>query len=388
MTKVVNNNELTETKQSSPALQSAQHVDTKNDDKKIEGRLQPSWFRTLVVALVTGLFVSITLAIMIGPVSIPPGTVWKIALSNLPIVNAWIETTWTTSHGHIVWDIRFPRVLLGALVGAGLATVGVAIQALVRNSLADPYILGVSSGASVGATLVILLGAFSVLGYYALSLAAFTGALLSVILVFFISQVGGRISTVRLLLTGFAVSAIFFALTNFIVMTAPREEGIRSALFWMMGNLSGAKWEYLIIPSFAVSAGLIFLFVQSRSLNALLMGEETATTLGINTQRFRKSLIVVTALVTGVLVAVSGAIGFVGLMIPHLVRLIVGADHRRVLPVSALVGAIFLIWADVGARMVLAPEELPIGIITALCGGPFFIWLLRRSSYSFGGDSK
>ena len=328
------------------------------------------------------------MSIMIGPVSIQPGTVWRIALSNLPLIGNWMDVTWSTAHGDIIWDIRFPRVLLGALVGAGLATVGVAIQALVRNSLADPYILGVSSGASVGATLVILLGAFSLFGQYALSVAAFGGALLSVILVFFISQVGGRISTVRLLLAGIAVSMMLSAVTSFIVMTAPREEGIRSALFWMMGNLSGAKWEYLTIPAIAVTVGLIFLLVQARSLNALLMGEETASTLGINIQFFRKSLIITTAVVTGVLVAVSGAIGFVGLMIPHVVRLIVGSDHRRVLPASALIGAIFLIWADVGARMILAPEELPIGIITAMCGGPFFIWLLRRSSYTFGGEGK
>lgn len=266
-----------------------------------------------------------------------------------------------------------------------LSIVGVAIQALVRNSLADPYILGVSSGASVGATLVILMGAFSLFGQYALSGAAFIGALVSVILVYFVSQVGGRISGVRLLLAGIAISMVLSAVTSFIVMTAPREEGIRSALYWMMGNLSGAKWEYLTIPFIVVFIGAGYLMLQSRALNALLLGEETAATLGINTQSFRKILIVITALVTGVMVAVSGAIGFVGLMIPHIVRLIVGSDHRRVLPTSALVGAIFLIWADVGARMVLAPEELPIGIITAMCGGPFFIWLLRRSSYSFGG---
>jgi len=342
-------------------------------------------YSVLLVVMIFLLFASITLSVMIGPVSIRPDIVWKIALSNLPYLDSYVEMEWTKPQGQIIWEIRFPRVLLGAVVGAGLAVVGVAIQALVRNSLADPYILGVSSGASVGATLVIILGAFSLFGHYALSFAAFTGSLLSVILVFFLSQVGGRITTARLLLAGIAISMILSAVTSFIVLSAPREEGIKTALIWMMGSLAGAKWEYLTIPTLFVLIGTLALLLQFRTLNLLLMGEETASTLGINVESFRKFLIILTALLTGVIVAVSGAIGFIGLMIPHIVRLMVGSDHRRVLPISALLGAIFMIWADVTARLVLAPEELPIGIVTAICGGPFFIWLLRRSSYSFGG---
>lgn len=344
-------------------------------------------FRLLLPILLVFLFVSVTLSIMLGPVQIQAATVWKIAFSQIPILGDFIVEDWTPAQSNIIWEIRFPRVLLGLVVGAGLAIVGVGIQALVRNSLADPYILGVSSGASVGATLVIIFGVFALFGQYALSLAAFLGALLSVVLVFTLAQVGGRISTVRLLLAGIAISMILSAITSFIVISAPREEGIRNAMFWMMGSLAGAKWIYLPIPLIAVIVAFLFLFIQSRALNLLLMGEDTAATLGMNIDAFRKILIVTTALLTGVLVAVSGAIGFVGLMIPHIVRLLVGSDHRRVLPISALVGAIFLIWADVGARLVVAPEELPIGILTALCGGPFFIWLLRRNSYSFGGGS-
>ncbi|GAX90307.1 ABC transporter permease [Effusibacillus lacus] len=331
------------------------------------------------------LVVSMTVAITLGPVSIEPGTVWRIALSHIPFFNEWVQAHWSKAQEHIVWDIRFPRVLLGAVVGAGLSVVGVAMQALVRNSLADPYILGVSSGASVGATLVILFGAFGMFGQYALSFGAFAGALLSIVFVFFLSQVGGRISTVRLLLAGIAVSAILMALTSIIIFAAPKENGIRSVLFWLKGSLAGAKWDYLTIPALAVVAGTVVLLFQSRSLNAMLMGEETAITLGVNTERFRKFLLVITALLTGVIVAISGAIGFVGLMMPHVVRLVVGSDHRRVLPISSLLGAIFVIWADVIARLWFAPEEIPIGIITSLCGGPFFIWLMRRSSYSFGG---
>jgi len=282
--------------------------------------------------------------------------------------------------------VRFPRVLLGVLVGAGLSIAGTGIQAIVRNSLADPYILGVSSGASVGATLVILLGAFSVFGQYALSLAAFLGALLSVILVFTLAQVGNRISTTRLLLSGIALSMILTALTDFIVISAPDDEKVHSALFWMMGSLVSANWETFPIIAVVVIASYIFLVSQSRSLNLLLMGEEAAVTLGLNINVFRKLLIVVVSLLTGVIVSASGSIGFVGLMIPHIVRLLVGSDHKKVLTISLFLGAIFMIWADVVARMLLAPEEIPIGVVTAIAGGPFFIWLLRRNAYSFGGD--
>lgn len=351
-------------------------------------KLRTLTFASILIFLFVLLVLSITFAIMIGPVFISPGTIWRVAFSHLPLTDYWITTDWTTAHENIVWNLRFPRVLMAAIIGAGLAIVGAAIQALVRNSLADPYILGVSSGGSVGATLVITTGAFSFLGEYALSIAAFIGALMSVVLVFFVAQVGGRTSVIRLLLAGIAISMVLSAVTNFIVMTAPQEEAMRSAMFWMMGSLSGARWDNLLIPMSVVCIGIVFLLLYSRSLNALLMGEETAATLGISVQTFQKVLIVLTALVTGVMVAASGAIGFVGLMIPHIVRLVIGSDHRRLLPASALVGAIFLIWADVGARMVLAPEELPIGIVTALCGGPFFIWLLRRNSYSFGGGGK
>ncbi|MGZ0052860.1 FecCD family ABC transporter permease [Brevibacillus gelatini] len=342
----------------------------------------------LIVALLIGLVVSITLAVTLGSVEIQPATVWKIALSHLPLVDQWIGADWSKGEQTIIWEIRFPRVLLGAVVGAGLSVVGVAIQSLVRNSLADPYILGVSSGASTGATLVILFGAFSMYGQYALSFGAFTGSLVSILLVFTLSRIGGQNSTVRLLMAGIAISAILSAITSLIIFSAPNEHGIRSVLFWMSGSLAGGKWEYLTIPSLIVVICLIVLLAQYRSLNALLMGEEAAGTLGVNTVQFRKQLLVITALLTGVIVSISGSIGFVGLMMPHIVRVIVGSDHRRVLPVSALLGAIFLIWADVIARLAFAPEELPIGIITALCGGPFFIWLMLRSSYSFGGSGR
>lgn len=345
-------------------------------------------FSLLSLCLLFALLLSITLAVTLGSVEIRPGTVWKIALTHVPFVGERFEADWSRAQHTIIWEIRFPRVLLAAVVGAGLSVVGVTIQSLVRNSLADPYILGVSSGASVGATLVILFGAFSMYGQYALSAGAFLGSLVSILLIFLLSRLGGQNSTVRLLMAGIAISAVLSAITSLLIFAAPNEQGIRSVLFWMSGSLAGAKWEYLTIPTLVVVACLGVLLVQYRALNAMLMGEESASTLGVNTVRFRKLLLVITALLTGVIVAISGAIGFVGLMMPHIVRVIVGSDHRRVLPVSALLGAIFLIWADALARLSFAPEELPIGIITALCGGPFFIWLMLRSSYLFGGDGR
>lgn len=343
--------------------------------------------KTLYLFLIITFFLTIPITVGLGPVYINIITVWNIILSKIFYFTDFNFGDWSVAEENIIWEIRFPRVLLGAFVGAGLATVGVAMQALVRNPLADPFILGVSSGASVGATMVILFGTFNLFGQYALSLSAFIGALASVVIVFLISRTNGKISTVRLLLSGIAISAIFNGITNLIIMFAPQERGIQSALFWMLGSLSTAKWENLFIPVIVVLLGITFLFIQSRSLNILLMGEETAITLGLNINFYRKLLLIFTSLLTGVLVAISGAIGFVGLMIPHIVRVLVGSNHKLVLPISALLGAIFLIWADVLARLTFAPEEIPIGVITSICGGPFFIWLLRRNTYRFGGES-
>ncbi|RJS61977.1 ABC transporter permease [Bacillus sp. PK3_68] len=342
----------------------------------------------LLMGLAVFLLFSITWSITLGPVNMPAVTAWKIILSHAPWVDNYIEADWNKAQEHIIWNIRVPRVLLGTVTGAGLAVAGVVIQALVRNSLADPYILGVSSGASVVATLVILFGALPVFGQYALTTGAFTGAMIAMGAVYIIAQEGGKILTTRLLLAGVAVSMTLSAVTNFIVTLAPKESGIREVMFWMMGSLAGAKWEHLAIPTLIIAGSVLFLLSASSSLNALLMGEEAAGTLGVNTDVFRKILIVVASLITGAVVAVSGSIGFVGLMVPHLARLLLGSDHKRVIPVSALLGMLVVIWSDTAARLLLAPEELPIGVVTAFCGGPFFIWLLRHSSYSFGGGGR
>jgi len=339
-------------------------------------------FGALLLGLTALLMLSVTLAVMIGPVPLAPGLVWRVALYQ--VAPALVTPDWAPFQQNIVWEIRFPRVLLGGLVGAGLAVVGATMQALVRNPLADPYLLGVSSGASLGAVAVILFG-FSWFGIFSLSIAAFLGALLAFGAVYILALHGGRLTTGRLILSGVAVAYVFAALTNFLIYNADDGEEVKSVIFWMLGGLGGARWDYLGLPALALALGTLYLTMQARALNALSVGEETAATLGVDTSRFRRQILALTSLLTGTLVAVSGGIGFVGLMLPHILRLLVGADHRRLLPVAALAGAIFLIWVDVLARVIVAPQELPIGIITALLGAPFFIWLMRHSSDMLGG---
>ncbi|GAA1376371.1 FecCD family ABC transporter permease [Streptomyces beijiangensis] len=285
----------------------------------------------------------------------------------------------------IVWELRFPRAVLAAVVGAGLSAIGVAVQAMVRNALADPFVLGISSGAAVGANAVLLFGAFGTLGVWALSSAAFLSALLSMMLVYAIARTARGLTPLRLVLTGTAMYYGFSAVTTFMVFAAERGEAARSAMMWMLGSLGGANWGSVPIAATAVLGGLAHLGWSARRLNALAMGDETAAALGVDAGRLRKELFLVAAAVTGAVVAVSGAIGFVGLMVPHAVRMLVGADHRRLLAVAPLMGAVLLIWVDILSRVVLAPAELPVGVLTAVIGVPCFVLLMRRRSYTFGG---
>lgn len=285
----------------------------------------------------------------------------------------------------IVWEIRLPRAVLGAVVGAGLAAVGVAVQAMVRNALADPFILGISSGAAVGANAVILLGAFAGLGVWALSVSAFVSALAAMALVYAVARSAQGLTPLRLILTGAALAYGFEAVTTVMVFGAARGEAARSAMMWLLGSLGGATWARVPLAAVTVAAGWAWLRWRAEALNALAMGDESAAALGVPPQRLRRELFLVTAAVTGSVVAVSGAIGFVGLMVPHVVRMLVGADHRRVLAVAPLAGAVLLVWADLLSRLLLAPAELPVGVITAVFGVPVFLLLMRRGGYAFGG---
>ncbi|MCR8656810.1 FecCD family ABC transporter permease [Paenibacillus endoradicis] len=336
--------------------------------------------RLIIIILIIVAFASIFLAIGIGPVSVAPKTVFLILMNKVPYLTDFIPDNWTLLEHNIVWGLRFPRVLLGMIVGASLAVTGVAMQALVRNHLADPFILGVSSGASATATLGMLFGVFAFLGSYALPISAFLGSAITIIIVYTISRVKGRINITQLLLSGVALAMIMDAIKNVITLSAPNALGIHNATFWLSGSLAGARWGYLTLPFVTMLVCVVILMINYRSLNALLLGDETAGTLGYDVRVMQKVLILVASLLAGTTIAVSGSIGFVGLMVPHIARLLVGSDHRKVLPISAFIGGILVVWTDVVARIVIAPGELPLGILTALIGGPFFIWLLKKNS--------
>jgi len=330
-------------------------------------------YRWLIPGLSACLLVSCIMALAFGPAGVPLDKVAGIVGERLGLE---LPMTWTQNQAHIVWLIRAPRVLLGALVGAGLALVGTALQAVTRNPLADPHLLGISSGAALGAVLVILyLGEF--LGVFSLPLAAFIGAAGSMLLVIAVARRGGRLDSDRLLLAGVAVSFVLMAMVNLLLYTGD-QHAAASVVFWMLGGLGSARWNLIWVPAVCVLLGLVALRVMARGLDALMSGEQTAVSLGFSGKRLRVHVFICTSLLTGVLVSLSGAIGFVGLMVPHMARALVGAQNARLIPVSALLGAIFLVWVDVAARLLIAPEDLPIGIATAVLGGIFFILLLRR----------
>lgn len=321
------------------------------------------------------MLVSIPVAVGLGPVAVSPGTAAQIVAHHLigaPDVN------WTVSEESIVWLVRTPRVLLAAIVGAGLAICGVALQAVVRNVLAEPYLLGVSAGASTGAALTILFGVGTVLGASSLTGSAFLGALAATALVFALAGSGGQVTSVRLLLAGVAVGYVLNAFTSFLIFASDTPEGARAVLFWLLGSLTRARWSAVGIAAVVTVAAFAALLLWARRLDALALGDDTAHALGSLPTRLRIQVLLAVTLCAGAAVAVSGGIGFVGLVVPHVARLCVGGVHRRLLPVAALLGATFLIWADVVARTVFVPRELPLGIVTALVGAPFLLFLVRR----------
>ena len=334
---------------------------------------------SIIIFLAFLLFATVIIATGMGAVWIKPLTSAKILISKIPIFGKFIERTWHPLEYNIIINLRLPRVLLGMVVGASLSVCGVTMQALVRNHLADPFVLGISSGASAFATLGMLFGAFSFFGVYYLPISAFLGSLVTISLVYTISRVKGRINITQLLLSGVVISMIMDSLTSVIKLSAPNALGLHNAEFWMSGSLAGAKWEYLTLPLIILLICMTILMTNYRGLNLLLLGEETAGALGTNVRNLQKLLIVVSSLMTGVTVSVSGCIGFVGLMVPHFTRLLVGGDHKKVLPISALLGGILIVWVDVISRMAIAPEELPVGILTAIIGGPIFIYLLKKN---------
>lgn len=340
-------------------------------------------FWLLIPILLLALGGSIVAGVAVGAVPLPFEKVVRIIFSHL--LPGLTAVDWAPTEDQIVWQFRLPRVLLAVIVGAALAVSGTGLQAMVRNPLADPYIFGVSSGAAAAAVAVITLGAAAA-GGFSLSFAAFLGALGTMVLVYVLARQGGRAAPARLVLAGVAIGYVLSAVTSYLVLrSATPGGGAAAVLTWLAGSLGGAKWDYLGLPALAVLVSTMVLMLQARPLNALLAGEESAIGLGVNVERFRMQLFVITSLMVGTVVAISGAIGFVGLMIPHIVRMLVGADHRRVLLLAALLGGVYLVLADLVGRTIIAPQELPVGIVTAALGGPFFIWLMRQRHTRGGG---
>jgi iron complex transport system permease protein len=334
----------------------------------------------LLPSLVVLLVVSFVLSIGVGAVKLEPQQTLAIIAHHLGFE---IDVAYTQQQDAIVWAIRLPRVLLAVLVGSALAVSGAALQGMFRNPLADPGLIGVSSGAALGAVTSVALG-ISFLGLATLPVAAFIGGMVSAVAVYFISRHNGRTEIVTLVLTGIALNTVAGAGTGMLTYVAS-DEALRAVVFWSLGSLGSATWKNVVITLPFVGVGLIFVPRWGRALNLFVLGEREARHLGVDTERVRLELIFLTALMTGAAVAVAGIVGFVGLIVPHLIRLVAGPDHRILLPASALFGASLLLLADLLARTIVSPAELPLGVLTALAGGPFLLVLMLKTRQAQGG---
>ena len=323
------------------------------------------WAPVLLVVLL----VSIAVAVTIGPADLTVGEVWRVVGARLGLVDSDVSTI----RSGIVWELRLPRVLTAAAVGAGLALSGAVMQALTRNPLADPYLLGLSSGASTGAVAVLLLGVSMVL-----PVAAALGALAALVLTLSLARAMGEITPTRTVLAGLAVSSFAGALTSLLIFWNARGDSFRQVLNWILGSLAAADWQAVAITWGALLVVGVPMALRGRVLDAFTFGDTAAAALGVDVARTRWLLLVGTALLTGAMVSVSGAIGFVGLVLPNAVRLLVGFGHRHVLPLAAMLGAVFMVWVDTLARTAFEPREIPVGIITVLIGAPVFVLVLLR----------
>jgi len=328
-----------------------------------------------IAGLIIVLAMVATLATTVGSVQIPFLTTGSILLSRLPLIE--ITPNWASTLETIVVDIRLPRIMLAGMVGAALAAAGATYQGLFRNPLADPYLIGVAQGAALGAVIGFLLpSGWHEVGFGIIPLLAFTGALLSTTVVYLLARVGKTLPVTTLILAGVALGALLSSIISYLIISSG--EKLHGIMFWLMGSFSLSRWSEVIVVLPYVLVGLIVLLLYARSLNLMQLDEEQAQQLGINVERLKLILLGAATLITAAAVSFVGIIGFVGIIIPHAVRMLWGADHRFLLPLSILTGAIFLILADVIARTALAPTEIPIGVITAICGAPFFLYLLRR----------
>jgi iron complex transport system permease protein len=341
------------------------------------------WITTILFLAIL-LIISIAGSTALGPVNIPVSDVFLIIFERIIFFNAFIQTDYEKAWYVIILDIRLPQILLGVFVGVALASAGTAMQGLFKNPLAEPFIIGVSAGAALGAVLALTVGSilFGSDMYYWAPVFSFIFALFAVYLVYNIAKVEGKVSVTNLLLAGIAVNIFLSALTSLLVYLYIKDT--KEVLFWLIGSLGNSKWTdvQLVVP--IVIIGVFALMIYSKDLNILLLGEESARALGVDVENVKKIILFFSTLITAAVVTVSGIIGFVGLIIPHIMRLIVGPDHRILLPASALTGGIFLIWCDTIARTELLGAPVPVALITAIIGGPFFIYLLWRRKYQTG----
>lgn len=338
----------------------------------------------LILVLSLGLIFSVLLAVTFGSSPIPFSDVYRVILNQLFGIGD--DAVYGTGPLHdIIIYIRLPRLILAVAVGMGLAVCGVVMQAIVKNPLADPYILGVSSGASLGATVAIMLGIGSFLGSNFVGVMGCAGAFGISLLVMLVANIGSPSNSVKLLLAGMALSSVCSAFSSFVVFFAHDREGMMSITYWLMGSLAGANWGNIAVILPLVILCVFFFITQYRVLNLMLLGDEVSITLGTDLHKYRNIYLLVTSLMIGFIVYASGMIGFVGLIIPHVVRILVGTDHKKLIPISCLMGAILLVWADVLCRVMIKGTELPIGILISMIGAPCFIYLMAKKSYGFGG---
>lgn len=341
-----------------------------------------------ILVLAAALILSLLGAVTIGSVDLEVGEVYRVILYKLfgigdPAVYG------SGSMSDIVWFVRLPRLVLAIAIGCSLSIAGVVMQAIVKNPLADPYVLGISSGASLGATLAILLGVGAALGNGYIGIMAFLGAFGVSMGVIFLANIGGRANSVKLILAGTALSSICSAVSNFVLFVKNNSSGaVNAAVRWTMGSLAAAEWETNGMLLVISALGVLFFWSQYRTLNLMLLGDESAITLGTDLHRWRILYLIVASLMVGFAVYAAGVIGFVGLVIPHVVRMLFGTDHKKLIPLSALLGALFLLWADVLCRTLIDRAELPIGVLTSMIGAPVFIYLMAIKKYGFGGKES
>jgi len=344
-------------------------------------KAQTAKWASVLFGLLCLLIIIVCISAAIGPGGVKPLHVLKILLNQLPFIN--LQSSWAPEEATIVLRLRVPRIFMGGLIGGALTLAGIAFQALLRNPLAEPYILGVSSGGSLGAIIAMALGLNTFIGLSTLPLFAFFGALLTMLLVYNIARIEGLVPPHTLLLAGVIVNFFFSAIIMYLISIIGAEKA-HSFQFWTMGDLSGLMpGGLMLVIVILISIGNIIIACYARNFNLLILGEESAAHLGVEVERTKLIVFILASLITGAAVSACGMIGFVGLIIPHLGRMLLGADHRILIPASSLIGASFLILADTLARTLQAPQEIPVGVITALCGGPFFIYLLRKQKKSF-----